>query len=67
MMDVKYPDIHVRLTGRDSNAMNLIGPVMTALRRAKVSPEEVQAFVNEATSGDYDNVLQTCMKWVDIS
>lgn len=63
----KYPDIEVELVGYDGNAMVIIGRVSTALRRGRVPREDIDAFVEEATSGDYDNVLQTCMRWVDVS
>lgn len=33
--------------------------------RLQPSPTKVAAFTDEATSGDYDNVLQACMRWVD--
>jgi hypothetical protein len=32
-----------------------------------VGAAERAAFQAEATSGDYDHLLQTCMKWVDVS
>ena len=32
-----------------------------------VSDEEIAAFTAEAMSGDYDHVLQTVMRWVDVS
>lgn len=63
----KYPDVQVELSGGDGNAMFIIGTVRLAMRRGGVPAEEVSAFVAEATSGDYDNVLTTCMKWVDVS
>jgi len=66
MSDVKYPDITVQLTGTDGNAFAVIGKVQMALRRARVPQEEVDAFVKEATSGDYNNVLATCMSWVEV-
>jgi hypothetical protein len=65
-MDVKYPDVVVRLSGEDGNAFSIIERVTRALGRAGVSPEELYQFREQATSGDYDNVLQTCMKWVDV-
>ena len=65
-MDVKYPDIKVQLVGTDGNAYVIMGKVARALRAARVSAEEVSQFRNEATSGDYDHLLQTCMKWVDV-
>jgi hypothetical protein len=37
-----------------------------ALRDAGASEEEVSRFHAEATSGDYDNLLQTCMRWVHV-
>ena len=66
-MTVKYPDIECRLTGGDGNAFAIIGGVKKALQRAGVPADEIAAFVEEATSGDYDNVLQTAMRWVDVS
>lgn len=66
-MDVKYPGIKVQLTGQDGNAFAIIGNVKRALSRAKVSREEQEQFVKEATSGDYDNVLATAMRWVTVS
>ena len=64
--DPKYPDVTVQLTGEDGNAMSIIGRVSRALSRAGVSPEEEKRFQTEAMSGDYDNVLATAMKWVDV-
>lgn len=64
MSDPKYPDVHVQLTGEDGNAFAIMGKVSEALRKAKVSYEERDAFIKEVMSGDYDNLLVTCMKWV---
>lgn len=61
----KYPDIHVKLTGRDGNAFAILGAVKRAMREAGISREEQEAFTTEATSGDYDNLLNTAMCWVD--
>ena len=66
-MEPKYPDIQVKLSGEDGNAMSIIARVRQALRRGKVSFLEQKAFVDEATSGDYDNVLVTAMRWVDVT
>lgn len=65
-LTVKHPDIKVTLVGEDGNAFNVIGKVANALRSAGVPKAEVNAFQKEAMSGDYDNVIQTCMKWVEI-
>ena len=64
---IKYPNIKVRLIGTDGNAFAIVGTVRAALKRNGVSKEEVDEFSREATSGGYDHLLQTCMKWVDVS
>lgn len=60
----KYPKIHVKLVGEDGNAFSIIGRVLRAMRRGKVPKEDIDAFKKEATSGDYDNLLVTAMKYV---
>lgn len=60
----RYPKVKVQLVGQDSNAMSIISAVRKALRRAGVSNSEIEQYSQEATGGDYDNVLSTTMKWV---
>ena len=67
MIEVKYPEVEVQLTGEDGNAFAVLGRVMRALRRADVDDAEIKAFQDEATSGDYNHLLQTCMRWVEVS
>lgn len=67
MIDVKYPDVHVQLTGTDGNAFAIMGAVQSALRRAGVPAEEIAKYQEESMSGDYDHLLQTAMRWVDVS
>jgi len=62
----KYPDVTVQLTGNDGNAFAILGAVARALKRAKVPKEEVDAFMDEAKSGDYDHLLATAMRWVNV-
>jgi len=66
-MKVKYPDVKVQLTGKDGNASAIMGAVQKELRKAKVPKEDISAFHREAMAGDYNHLLQTCMKWVDVS
>jgi len=66
-MEIKYPNITVELCGHDGNAYSIIGRVTRELRRNDVSQEEIELFKKEAMSGDYDNVLQTAMRWVDVT
>ena len=63
----KYPDITVQLLGRDGNAFSVLGSVRRGLRENGVSPSEVAAFFSEATSGDYDALLRTCVRWVNVT
>lgn len=67
MAKPKYPNITARLVGQNGNAFVLLGIVSNALRKGKVPQSEVEAFQKEAMSGDYDNLLVTCMKWVTVS
>jgi len=64
MSDPKYPDCKVQLSGEDGNAFFIIGRTSKALRRAGAPKEDIDAYIAEATSGDYDHVLQTTMRWV---
>jgi hypothetical protein len=66
-MNIKYPKIKVRLAGKDGNAFNLLGIMQHALQRGGVPKVEIDAFLKEAMSGDYDYLLQTCMKWATVS
>jgi len=65
-MKVRYPEVKVRLTGKDGNALAIVGRVKNALLEAGVSKEEADEFVKEALSGDYDHLLQTVMRWVEV-
>ena len=65
-MAVKYPDVSVQLVGEDGNAFAIIGRCVQAARRGDVPRAEIDEFRVEATSGNYDNVLQTCMRWFDV-
>jgi len=62
--DVKYPNVHVRLQGEDGNAEAIIARTRRAMERARVSRDQIEAYTEQARSGDYDNVLSTTMKWV---
>lgn len=65
-MSVKYPHVTVPLVGEDGNGGMIIGRVRRALRKAGVPPLEIEAFTREATSGDYDHLLQTVTTTVEV-
>jgi 3-oxoacyl-[acyl-carrier-protein] synthase III len=56
----------VKLIGRDGNAFAVMGACRRALKDAGANTEEIDRFMAEATSGDYDNVLRTAMEWCDV-
>ena len=64
MSETKYPEITVQLTGEDGNAFAIMGTVTKALRRAKVSADEIAEYRTQSMSGDYDNLLRVEMAWV---
>lgn len=66
MNEPKHPEITVRLVGEDGNAFAIIGRCRRAMRRAGLDSDEIEAFSAEATSGNYDHLLQTCMVWFDV-
>ena len=62
----KYPEIVVQLTGKDGNAFFILGTVRKALKKAGVNSNEIDEWLKESTSGDYDNLLVTQMRWVTV-
>ena len=63
---VKYPQVKVKIIGGDGNAFVILGKCKQALVRHKVSKEQVDLFLKEATSGDYNKLLETCANWVSL-
>ena len=71
----KYPDIEVQLTGEDGNGFFIAARVRTAIRnhlfrvdgwdRSEAS-DEALSFFNEALSGNYEHLLDTCQRWVTV-
>lgn len=56
----------VKLSGEDGNAFYILGKVNKALQQAGYTKEQRDEYDKEATSGDYDHLLQTTMKWVNV-
>ena len=57
----------LQLSGQDGNAMFIIGRACRAAKDAGWDKSQIDKFCDEAMSCDYDNVLQTCMKYFDVS
>lgn len=66
MTTPKYPHVHVELVGKDGNAFMILGLCHRAAQKAGLSKSEIDAFMQEAKSGDYNHLLNTCMEWFDI-
>tara|TARA_Y100001973_G_C5186556_1_gene328212 strand:+ start:1551 stop:1754 length:204 start_codon:yes stop_codon:yes gene_type:complete len=64
--EIKFPEVEVNISEIDGNAFSIIGEVKRALR-GKASPEQIEEYMREAMSGDYDHVLQTTMKMVTVN
>jgi hypothetical protein len=56
----------LKLIGRDGNAFAILGAAQSAARKAGWPKEKTSAFIREAMSGDYDNLLALCMKEFDV-
>ena len=64
--EIKYPNVTVSLLGQDGNAFSIIAETQRALKNEGVSKDEIKEFQTEAMSGDYDHLIQTVMKWVNV-
>lgn len=63
---IKHPEITINLTSIDGNAFCILGRCIGAMKKEGLSIKEQEEFHKEATSGNYDHLLQTCMKWFNI-
>jgi hypothetical protein len=56
----------LQLSGKDGNAFFILGRAVRVLKQAKYPQEDIDKFLTEAKSGNYDHLLQTCFKWFDV-
>ena len=61
----KY-NVAVQLSGNDGNAFAVMGAVKSALKKSGASKEEVEQYLTDSMSGDYDNLLRVAMEWVKV-
>jgi hypothetical protein len=66
MNNTPFTDAVVQLTGEDGNAFSILGRVKRAIMRSN-HPELATDFMQEATAGDYDHLLCTCMLYVTVN
>ena len=65
-MTPKHPNVTVVLTGQNGNAFVILGLCKQAAQEYGLKKTEVDAFIEEATAGDYDHLLQTAIHWFDV-
>ena len=65
-MTPKHPNVTVELTGQNGNAFVILGLCKQAAQEYGLEKTEVDAFIEEATSDDYDHLLQTAIHWFDV-
>ena len=61
----KY-QVTAQLSGQDGNAWAIMATVKNALQSIGVSKDEIDEYIEESMSGDYNHLLQTAMKWVEV-
>ena len=64
---VRYPQVEVQLVGEDGNAFAILGRVKKAMLRAGLTNDQVQEYYDEATSGNYDNLLRVTQRYVGVN
>lgn len=67
VIDVKNSSVKakLKLVGTDGNAFAIMGKVVSALKDQKVSKEKVEQYLQDAKSGDYNNLLAVSLKYCD--
>jgi len=56
----------IDLGNMDGNAFSMLGAARKALKKAGYSKEELEEFTKDATSADYDHVLQVIFNHCEI-
>ena len=54
------------LVGINGNAFSIMGYVTRVMKANHYSKEQMDEYVNKAMSGNYDNVIQTSLKELEI-
>jgi len=61
-----FPNINVTLDGTFQNVTNIMFKVSSEMEKNSVPDNEIREFIRESTQKDYVNLLQVCMRWVNI-
>ena len=60
-----YPNITIQLTGEDGNAFSILGRCTRAMRHAHLTQDQIDNFLKEATSSDYNHLIFTVTNYFD--
>lgn len=66
MTDIKYPEITVKIVGVNGNAFCILGICTREMKRHNLPKSEIDNFMSEATSGDYNHLLCTVTNWFNV-
>lgn len=66
IMEPIFPQVVVTmdLSGEAGNAFCILATVCAEMRREGIVKADIDKFQQEATSGDYQNLFDTCCKWI---
>jgi len=63
-MNIVKPEL--KLVGLDGNAFFILGRAQKVARDFGWSKDKIECFLTEAKSGNYDDLLATCMRYFDV-
>jgi hypothetical protein len=61
------PKYDVTVVPFDGNAFSIMGAVKTGMQKGGASKDEINAYMKDAMSGDYDHLLQVSLAMVNIA
>lgn len=62
-----HPQVRLAMTGESQHALFIMGRAVAAMRSAGLPEGERLTFLNEATAGNYDELLSTVRRWFTIT
>jgi len=62
----RFPEVQVELLGCDGNAYAILGATKKAMRKAGVPQAEIDGYLEDAMGGDYNHLLATTMRYVEV-
>lgn len=63
----KFENVTVELSSQDGNAFAIMAKVSGALRKGGAPESDVEKYIAESMEGDYDDLLMTAQRWVNVS